>query len=93
MFKSNGLLYESGDRWLLNILISDKDRKLVGPQIPHTSRQYVATKPVLVIDKHINPILRVNNPLLSGPITVCEQQAKLRKRYCNEQPLPGDRLL
>ena len=93
MSKSNGFLYEQGDRWQLDTLIPNKDRRLIGPQIPRTSKQYIATKPVLVTDKHIDPSLRSYTPLHTGPITICEQQAKLRKLYCNEQPLPGDRLL
>jgi hypothetical protein len=85
-------LHESGDRWQLDVLIPDRDRHLVGPQIPHTELLHEATQPVIVV-AHIDPRLAVYMPLHIAQPTMCEQQEQLRCKLLGDRPLPGDRLL
>lgn len=83
-------LHESGDRWILDTLIPNRDRKLVGSQIPRTSKPKVATKPVLIKSRLVRQDYA---PIHSAGETGLEEQARLRRRYNGEDPLPGDRIL
>ncbi len=90
MAKDTGLIHEGGDRWKLDLLIPDRDRRLVGPQIPHTSRQRVATKARVATDYHIDPSLRYHTPIYSAIETTLDAQRRMRG---GDIALPGDRLL
>ena len=89
--KSNpALLYENGDRWKLDCLIPNSQRRLVGPQVPRTSRIRVGTT-ARVIESVSQ--YRPHTPIHTGHETGIEEQERLRRRYGNEIPLPGDRLI
>lgn len=87
--KDNGLLYETGDRWKLDCLIPERDRHLIGPQIPRTSRLRTGTKVRTITAKPSFTTYYLH----TGAETGCDQQARLRRMYSNDQPLEGDRLL
>jgi hypothetical protein len=92
MAKNTGMIHETGDRWKLDILIPSRDRLLVGPQVPRTSRMRVATRSI-VLHAKLSPALAFCMPIHSGIETTLDGQKRLRLMYCNDQPLPGDRLL
>lgn len=85
-------IYEQGDRWKLDVLIPNRDRRLVGPQIPRTDLLSTNTKPVLCTAK-IDPKLCIYTPIHTGKETGLEEQNRLRRKYLGDMPLPGDRLL
>lgn len=89
MARDKGILQESGERWKLDLLIPDRDRLLVGCQIDRTSRQYLATKPVLCTDRHIDPSLRYYTPIYSRAESMLEFQRRMR---IGDRPQPGDRI-
>ena len=90
MPKSTGLLREDGDRWKLDVLIPNRDRLLVGPQIPRTTPLHSATTPVCNTVVGIDPTLRYHSPVYSHAETMMEKQRRMR---CGDIALPGDRLL
>ena len=90
MAKDTGLIHEVGERWKLDLLIPERDRRLVGPQIPRTSRMTVATKARVATDYHIDPMLRWHTPIHSAIETTMEAQRRMRG---GDIALPGDRLL
>ena len=87
-----GLLSETGDRWILDTLIPNRDRLLVGPQVPRTSKPTVATKPVRVTDT-LKPERASHKPVYSRHETALDLQRKLRARYSSDEPVEGDILL
>lgn len=90
--KATGMIHETGDRWKLDILIPNRDRLLVGPQVPRTSRMKTATRTV-VLHRKLSPALAFCMPIHSAIETTLDEQKRYRLLYCNDQPLPGDRLL
>ena len=90
--KNTGMLHETGDRWKLDILIPNKDRLLVGPQVPRTSRMYIATRSIVLHTK-LSPALAFCMPIHSGIETTLDEQKRIRRIYCSDRPVPGDRLL
>ena len=91
MGRDTGLVFESGDRWKLDTLIPDRDRVLIGPQIPRTSRIKVATKPVLIYNRLL--VARPYEPIYSRSESMLDIQRRLRHRYLGDSPLKGDRLV
>jgi hypothetical protein len=88
----DGILHETGDRWILDTLIPNSDRRLVGPQVERTSKLKVGTKPVLVTGT-LNPERARHTPIFSRAESSLDAQRRLRQRYCSDEPLPGDILL
>ena len=86
----NGELHETGDRWQLDILIPNRDRVLVGPQIPRTSILHTNTK-VQYIRAKVDKSLCVHTPICSIKETGNEEQQRLRIKYLGERPRPDDR--
>ena len=91
--KNDGLLFETGDRWKLDSLIPERDRLLVGPQIPRTSLPRVACIVKIARVRGLDKGLSHNTPIHSGRETTLDGQRRLRRLYCNDEALPNDRLL
>lgn len=90
--EKRGILNETGDRWILDTLIPNSDRRLAPSQIQRTSRPTVATKPVLVRDK-ARPERAYHTPIYSRAETALDLQRRLRRRYEGDEPVEGDILL
>lgn len=87
-----GFLHETGDRWILDTLIPNRDRRLIGPQVPRTSILQTGTK-VQITTAKVDKRLTVDTSVHSYTETTLDEQHRLRRRYCGDVPLPGDRLL
>ncbi len=86
----NGELHETGDRWQLDMLIPNRDRVLVGPQIPRTNLLNTSTK-VQCITAKVDKSLCIHTPICSVRETGNEEQQRLRLKYLGERPRPDDR--
>lgn len=89
-------LYDTGDRWKLDILIPKKDRIYTEAQYAKQSlggmsisKPRVASKPVVNTVRGIDPSLRYHTPIHSAQETGLEYQRRLRG---GDTALPGDRL-
>ena len=91
--ENNGLLFETGDRWKLDSLIPNRDRLLVGPQIPRTSLPRAACRVKITTIRGLDKRLSRYSPIYSRAESMLDIQHKLRRMYSGDIPLPGDRLL
>ena len=83
-----GGLHEAGDRWMLDMLIPQRDRVYLGPQFdPQTlgvnsiSPQQVATQAIVVIDSKVPSCRRGHMPIHSAQETGLEYQTRMRLKH------------
>jgi hypothetical protein len=86
----NGELHETGDRWQLDMLIPNRDRRLVGPQIPRTDLLQTNTK-VQITTTKVDSSLALDTSVCSVRETGNEVQGRLRRFYLGEKPRADDR--
>jgi len=83
-----GGLHETGNRWMLDMLIPERDRVYLGPQFdPQTlgvnsiSHQQEATQAVVVTDSKVPLCRRSHIPIHSAQETGLEYQTRMRLRH------------